>query len=38
MRSKAIKDFIEIFRLPMQVFKLTTFLSLEQFLAELQGV
>jgi len=32
MRGKAIKDFIEIFRLPTQVFKLATFLSLEQYL------
>lgn len=38
MRGKAIKDFIEIFRLPMQVFKLTTFLNLEQFLQELDGI
>ena len=38
MRGKAIKDFIEIFRLPMQVFKLTTFLFLEQFLQELDGI
>ena len=29
MRGKAIKDFIEIFRLPTQVFKLATFLSLD---------
>ena len=35
MRGKAIKDFIEIFRLPMQVFQLTTFLSLDQFINEL---
>lgn len=38
MRGKAIKDFIEIFRLPTQVFKLATFLTLDQFLAELNGV
>ena len=38
MRGKAIKDFIEIFRLPTQVFKLATFLSLEQFLEELDEV
>jgi hypothetical protein len=38
MRGKAIKDFIEIFKLPMQVFKLATFLSLEQYLDELDGV
>jgi len=38
MRGKAIKDFIEIFRLPMQVFKLATFLSLGDFLAELEHV
>ena len=38
MRGKAIKDFIEIFRLPMQVFKLTTFLYLDQFLQELDGI
>ena len=38
LRSKDIKNFIEIFRLPMQVFKLATFLSLEQFLDELDGV
>ena len=38
MRGKAIKEFIEIFRLPTQVFKLATFLSLEQFLGELKNV
>ena len=38
MRGKAIKDFIEVFRLPMQVFKLATFLSQEQYLDELDGV
>jgi hypothetical protein len=38
LKSKDIKIFIEIFRLPMQVFKLATFLSLEQFLDELDGV
>ena len=38
MRGKSIKDFIEIFRLPMQVFKLATFMPLEQFLDELDGV
>ena len=38
MRSKAIKDFIEIFRLPTQVFKLATFMSKEQFLDELDAV
>lgn len=38
LKSKDIKQFIEIFRLPMQVFKLATFLSLEQFLDELDGV
>lgn len=38
MRGKAIKDFIEIFKLPMQVFKLATFLSLEQYLEELEDV
>ena len=38
MRGKAIKDFIEIFHLPLQVFRLATFLSLEQYLEELEGV
>lgn len=38
MRGKAIKDFIEIFHLPLQVFKLATFLSLEQYLEELEDV
>ena len=38
MRGKAIKDFIEIFRLSTQAFKLATFLSLEQYLKELNGV
>lgn len=38
MRGKAIKDFIEVFHLPVQVFKLATFLSLEQYLEELDGV
>lgn len=38
MRGKAIKDFIEIFKLPTQVFRLATFLSLEQYLEELDGV
>ena len=38
MRGKAIKDFIEIFKLPMQVFKLATFLSLERYLEELEDV
>lgn len=38
MRGKAIKDFIDIFHLPMQVFKLATFLSLEQYLTELESV
>lgn len=38
MRGKAIKDFIDIFKLPTQVFRLATFLSLEQYLEELDGV
>jgi len=38
MKGKAIKDFIEVFHLPMQVFKLATFLTLEQFLDELHDV
>lgn len=38
MKGKAIKDFIEVFHLPMQVFKLATFLTLEQFIDELQKV
>ena len=38
MRSKAIKDFIEIFRLPVHVFKLATFMQVDQFLEELDGV
>ena len=38
MRGQAIKDFIEVFRLPMQAFKLATFLSLDQYLDELQDV
>ena len=38
MKSKAIKDFIDIFRLPMQVFRLATFLTQEQYLLELDGI
>jgi len=38
MKGKAIKDFIEVFRLPLQVFKLATFLTLEQYLTELSEV
>ena len=38
MKGQAIKDFIEIFRLPLQAFRLATFLPLDQFLRELDGV
>ena len=38
MEKKAIKDFLEIFRLPMQVFKLATFITQEQFLTELKSI
>ena len=38
MLKTAIKDFIEIFKLQVQVFRLATFLTKEQFLAELEDV
>ena len=37
MSKTAIKDFIEIFKLPQQVFKLTSSLSKEQFLENLEN-
>ena len=38
MLKTAIKDFIEIFKLQTQVFRLATFLTKEQFLNELEDV
>ena len=38
MKGQAIKDFIEVFRLPVQVFQFTTLLTLEQLLTSLETV
>ena len=38
MEKKAIRDFLEIFNLPMQVFKLATFITQELFLSELASI
>ena len=38
MKGQAIKDFIEVFRLPVQVFQFTTFLTVEQLLTSLENV
>ena len=37
MGKTAIKDFIEVFKLPQQVFKLVTSLAKEQFLENLEN-